>query len=268
PGAGPGSCSRGWSSCSTPACGTPGRRPTTAEAARPRRPRRSAVPRSRSCAGWRSAPTGEFTRMDRFQTSVIDTGETEIFLRHGGSGPPVALLHGFPQTHLMWRDLAPRLAERFTVHCLDLRGYGRSGCPPSSSDHAAYAKRALGRDVVAVMRALGHERFGIVGHDRGGRVAYRTALDHPDRVAWLVVLDILPIDVSWDRADARLALGFWPWALLAQPEPLPERLLLAAPEAVVDHALGGAPGLPGGVERSGPRARDLRGVPGRRDGRS
>jgi len=206
--------------------------------------------------------------MDRFQTSVIDTGETEIFLRHGGSGPPVALLHGFPQTHLMWRDLAPRLAERFTVHCLDLRGYGRSGCPPSSSDHAAYAKRALGRDVVAVMRALGHERFGIVGHDRGGRVAYRTALDHPDRVAWLVVLDILPIDVSWDRADARLALGFWPWALLAQPEPLPERLLLAAPEAVVDHALGGAPGLPGGVERSGPRARDLRGVPGRRDGRS
>jgi haloacetate dehalogenase len=177
--------------------------------------------------------------LEEFETAEIETGETTIFARRGGSGPPLLLLHGFPQTHLMWRSLAPRLARRFTVVCADLRGYGRSGCPPSAPDHAPYAKRAMARDMVAAMRHLGFERFAIVGHDRGGRVAYRLALDHPERVTRLAVLDVLPTAAAWELADARFALGYWPWSLLAQPEPLPERLLAAAPEAVVDDALSG-----------------------------
>jgi haloacetate dehalogenase len=181
---------------------------------------------------------------DGFEASFIDAPEARIFVRHGGSGPPLLLLHGFPQTHLMWRDLAPSLAEDFAVVCADLRGYGRSGCAPSAPDHAPYAKRALAADMVAVMEALGFERFSVAGHDRGARVAYRAALDHPERVDRLAVLDVLPIDVSWDRADDRLALGFWPWSLLAQPEPLPERLLAGAADAVIDHVLGGEWGTP------------------------
>jgi len=176
--------------------------------------------------------------LDGFKTAEVETGETSIFVRWAGAGPPVLLLHGFPQTHLMWRDVAPRLAATFTVVCADLRGYGRSGCPPSTPDHAPYGKRAMARDMVTVMQCLGFERFSIAGHDRGGRVAYRMALDHPARVDRLAVLDIVPTDVVWERADARLALGFWPWSLLAQPEPLPERLLAAAPDAVIDDALG------------------------------
>jgi haloacetate dehalogenase len=148
------------------------------------------------------------------------------------------LLHGFPQTHLMWRGVAPLLARNFTVVCADLRGYGRSGCPVSTPDHAPYAKRAMAQDMVTVMERLGFSRFSLAGHDRGGRVAYRMALDHPNRVDRLAVLDILPTETVWERADARFALAFWPWSLLAQPEPLPERILAAAPEAIVDDALG------------------------------
>ena len=167
----------------------------------------------------------------------IDTGEAVISVSRGGTGPGVLLLHGFPQTQLMWRDIAPRLAQRFTVVCADLRGYGDSSAPPSSPDHAPYSKRAMARDMISVMAQLGFEHFFIAGHDRGGRVAYRAALDHPARVDAVAVLDVLPVDVVWDRADARLALGFWPWSLLAQPEPLPERLIGAAPDAVIGNAL-------------------------------
>jgi haloacetate dehalogenase len=131
------------------------------------------------------------------------------------------------------------LTRHFTVVCADLRGYGRSGCPPSTPDHAPYAKRAMATDMVVVMERLGFSRFAVAGHDRGGRVAYRLALDHPARVERVAVLDILPTETVWERADARLALGFWPWSLLAQPAPLPERLLVAAPEAVVAAALDG-----------------------------
>jgi haloacetate dehalogenase len=175
--------------------------------------------------------------LDGFHSARIETGETVIFARSSGSGPPLLLLHGFPETHLMWRDVAPVLARRFTVVCADLRGYGRSGCPASDPHHAPYAKRAMARDMVAVMERLGFRRFSVAGHDRGGRVAYRLTLDHPDRVERLAVLDILPTSVVWEWADARLALGYWPWSLLAQPEPLPERLIAAAPEAVIDDAL-------------------------------
>jgi haloacetate dehalogenase len=167
----------------------------------------------------------------------IDTGEAVISVSRGGTGPGVLLLHGFPQTQLMWRDIAPRLAQRFTVACADLRGYGDSSTPPSSADHAPYSKRTMARDMISVMAQLGFEHFFIAGHDRGGRVAYRAALDHPARVDALAVLDVLPVDVVWDRADARLALGFWPWSLLSQPEPLPERLIGAAPDAVIGNAL-------------------------------
>jgi haloacetate dehalogenase len=177
--------------------------------------------------------------MDDFEAAEIQTGEASIFVRRAGSGPPLLLLHGFPETHLMWRGVAPLLARDCTVVCADLRGYGRSGCPPSTPDHAPYAKRAMARDMVIVMERLGFPRFSVAGHDRGGRVAYRMALDHPGRVERLAVLDILPTETVWARADARLTLAYWPWSLLAQPEPLPERILASAPGAVVDDALGG-----------------------------
>ncbi len=176
---------------------------------------------------------------DDFERLALDTGETTIFLRRFGAGPPLLLLHGFPQTHLMWRAVAPLLARHFTVVCADLRGYGASGCPASTPDHAPYAKRAMARDMVTVMEKLGFTRFAIAGHDRGGRVAARLALDHPERVSRIAVIDVLMVADVWERTDAKCMVGFWPWSLLAQPEPLPERLITAAPEAVIDAALGG-----------------------------
>jgi haloacetate dehalogenase len=175
--------------------------------------------------------------MDGFSTVEIETGEATIFARVAGAGSPVLLLHGFPETHLMWRDVAPLLARNLSVVCADLRGYGRSSCPPSAPDHSPYSKRAIAADMVTLMERIGFRRFSVAGHDRGGRVAYRMALDHPDRVDRLAVLDIVPTKTAWDHADARLALGFWPWSLLAQNEPLPERILSAASEAIVENAL-------------------------------
>jgi haloacetate dehalogenase len=172
-----------------------------------------------------------------FESSVVDVGETTIFVRRRGTGRPVLLLHGFPQTHLMWHRVAPALAAEFTVVCADLRGYGASGKPPSRPDHAPYAKHAMARDMARVMAALGFARFAVAGHDRGARVAYRLALDHPERVERLALLDVIPTAEVFRRADARFALAYWPWSLLAQPAPLPERLIAAAPEAVVADAL-------------------------------
>jgi haloacetate dehalogenase len=177
--------------------------------------------------------------MDDLAPPVVETRETNIFLRSYGSGPPILLLHGFQQTHLMWRGVAPLLARKFTIVCADLRGYGQSDCPVSTPDHAPYGKRAMAQDMVTVMERLGFPRFAVAGHDRGGRVAYRMALDHPDRIERLAALDIVPTEDVWERADARLALGFWPWSLLAQAEPLPERILIAAAAAIIDDALGG-----------------------------
>jgi len=177
--------------------------------------------------------------LDDFISEKIQTDETTIFLRRAGDGAPILLLHGFPETHLMWRDVAPFLARDFTVVCPDLRGYGRSGCPVSTADHAPYSKRAMARDLVTVMASLGFSRFSVAGHDRGGRVAYRMALDHPEQVEKVAVLDILPTETTWERADARFALSFWPWSLFAQPEPLPERILVAGADAIIDDALGG-----------------------------
>jgi len=165
-----------------------------------------------------------------FELTTVDTGEATIRLRRGGSGPPLLLLHGHPQTHAMWNAVAPRLANDFTVVAADLRGYGGSSKPPTTPDHEPYSKRAMARDQVAVMEALGFERFNVCGHDRGGRCAYRLALDHPERVLKLAVLDIVPTAEMWRRADMELGLVDWHWFFLAQPHPFPERLIAAAPD--------------------------------------
>src|SRR5579864_3351383 len=160
---------------------------------------------------------------------MIDTGEATIRVRHGGSGPPVLLLHGHPQTHVMWHAVAQRLVEDFSVVAADLRGYGESTKPVTTADHEPYSKRAMARDQVALMRHLGFERFSVVGHDRGGRVAYRMALDHPDQISRLAVLDILPTSEHFRRADMRFGLGYWHWFFLAQPFDTPERMIGADP---------------------------------------
>jgi haloacetate dehalogenase len=172
-----------------------------------------------------------------FASRKVMTDRGMVFCLVGGAGPPILLLHGFPETSLMWHGIAPLLASDFTVVAADLPGYGRSDCPVDGEGHSAMSKRALASTLVEAMKALGHETFAITGHDRGGRVAYRAALDHPDKVTAAAVLDVIPTYEVWERADARLTLSFWPFSLLAQPAPLPERLLLAAPEAVIDNAL-------------------------------
>ena len=174
---------------------------------------------------------------DGFATRELETERGTIHARVGGSGPPLLLLHGYPETHLMWHAAAPLLAERFTVVATDLSGYGDSLRPAPAADHAPHSKRALALDQIQAMASLGYERFAVAGHDRGGRVAYRMALDHPDRVSALAVLDIVPTAEVWARADDRLALGYWHWGFLAQPAPLPERLIAGDPDAYFDYHL-------------------------------
>ncbi len=166
-----------------------------------------------------------------FETAMIETGAATIRVRHGGSGPPLLLLHGHPQTHVMWHKIAPRLAEDFTVVAADLTGYGDSSKPTTTPDHLPYSKRAMAQDQVAVMRSLGFDRFFVAGHDRGGRCAYRMALDHPERVQKLAVLDIVPTSEAFRRADMKFGLGYWHWFFLAQPFDFPERLIGADPDA-------------------------------------
>jgi haloacetate dehalogenase len=174
-----------------------------------------------------------------FVDATVDTGEAQIRVRHGGAGPPVLLLHGIPETHVMWHRLAPRLARDFTVVVADLRGYGDSSKPPTTPDHAPYAKRAMARDQVHVMRRLGFEQFAVIGHDRGARCAYRMALDHPQRIVKLGVLDIVPTGDALRRADRSFALDFWIWFFLAQPADFPERIVGANPRAFLDYMLDG-----------------------------
>ena len=171
---------------------------------------------------------------DGFQTRELATDRGPVHARIGGAGPPLLVLHGYPETHLMWHGTAAALARRFTVVAADLPGYGDSHRPAPSADHAAHSKRAMAVDLVQAMAVLGHERFAVAGHDRGGRVAYRMALDAPERISALAVLDIVPTAEVWARADARLALVYWHWGFLAQPAPLPERLIVSAPDAWFD----------------------------------
>jgi haloacetate dehalogenase len=165
-----------------------------------------------------------------FTLEEVAVKDGPIRFRHGGSGTPLLLLHGNPQTHFMWHAVAPELAERFTVVCPDLRGYGGSLKPPATPDHAPYAKTAMARDMVELMEHLGHRHFLVAGHDRGARVGHRLALDFPDRVAKLAVLDIVPTIEAFERTDMSFAMGYYHWFWFAQPHPFPEVLINAAPE--------------------------------------
>ena len=167
---------------------------------------------------------------DGFALERIDVGEVVLRVRHGGSGPPVLLLHGHPRTHTTWYRVAPLLAGMYTVVCPDLRGYGESSKPLDAPDHAQASKRAMARDAVALMRVLGHERFAIVGHDRGAYAALRTALDHPASVAHLAILDAVPIGEALARADARFAQAWPHWFFFGLADK-PERAILSDPDA-------------------------------------
>jgi haloacetate dehalogenase len=170
------------------------------------------------------------TFFDGFHLTRVPTADVTLRVRHGGTGPPVLLLHGHPRTHATWHRVAPALAEHHTVVCPDLRGYGESGKPPTTADHSPYAKRTMADDCLELMRALGHERFAVAGHDRGSYVALRLALDHPDAVTRLVVMDSVPIGEALARCDAGFAQAWFHWFFFAQPE-TPERVINADPEA-------------------------------------
>jgi haloacetate dehalogenase len=169
-----------------------------------------------------------------FRSETITTPNGDIFARIGGTGPPLLLLHGYPETHAMWHRLAPELAKPFTVVAADLRGYGRSFVAPTDATHEAYSKRAMAADMNAAMRHLGHERFAVMGHDRGGRVTYRLALDHPAAVTRVVLLDIITTLDLWATIDHSRMLRMYHWAFLAQNAPLPERMIGGDPRAYLE----------------------------------
>src|SRR6516162_10030937 len=172
-----------------------------------------------------------------FQSRRIQTSGAGINLVTGGSGPPLLLLHGYPQSHLMWRKLAPRLATEFTVVAPDLRGYGDSSKPSAGPDNSGYSKRALALDQVETMRALGFERFAVAGHDRGARVAHRLARDHPERIERMALLDIVPTLYRFETIDQKAATSSWHWFFLIQPRGFPERLIGAEAEFFLRHQL-------------------------------
>ncbi|MGF7162336.1 haloacetate dehalogenase [Rhodoligotrophos appendicifer] len=174
-----------------------------------------------------------------FEERRVETFGAEINLRVGGSGPPLVLLHGYPQTHACWHGVAARLADRFTLVLPDLRGYGKSSCPTNDPDNFTYSKRAMAQDILQVMHKLGFERFGVVGHDRGARVAYRLALDEPAAISGLAVLDIVPTLETWEsmKGAGAAAMGAYHWLFLAQPFPLPEMLIEQRATEFLDYTL-------------------------------
>jgi len=168
----------------------------------------------------------------------IRTSGVAINLVHGGNGPPLLLLHGYPQTHSIWHRVAPELAKRFSIVAADLRGYGDSEKPHGLPDHGNYSKRAMAQDQVEVMRALGHEKFFVVGHDRGARVAHRMALDHPSQVLRLAVLDIAPTRTMYANVSREFAKAYYHWFFLLRPEPIPETLIGANPDFYLESHMG------------------------------
>jgi haloacetate dehalogenase len=175
---------------------------------------------------------------ENFERRRIDTGEIEINAMVGGAGPPLLLLHGYPQTHAMWHRVAPALAERFCVVAADLRGYGDSDKPAGDSRHETYCKRRMAQDQVDLMAALGHQRFQVAGHDRGARVVHRLCLDHPERVERAALLDIVPTHTFFRDLNSDTAFGYYHWFFLSQPFDLPERMIGADPGAYLDSKLG------------------------------
>jgi haloacetate dehalogenase len=173
-----------------------------------------------------------------FEKRLVTVGGATINLVRGGKGPAVLLLHGYPQTHVIWHRIAPRLAETFTVVAADLRGYGDSSKPAGLADHGNYSKRAMALDMVEAMEALGHREFMLVGHDRGGRVAHRLALDHPQRVQRLAVLDIAPTKTMYAATTHAFAKAYFHWFFLIQPAPFPEKLIGADPEFFIKYQMG------------------------------
>jgi haloacetate dehalogenase len=165
-----------------------------------------------------------------FALERVDVGEVELRVRYGGSGPPVVLLHGHPRTHTTWHAVAPLVAQRHAVVAPDLRGYGRSTLPPDQPAHAQSSKRAMAADVVRLMERLGHHEFAVAGHDRGALVAFRTAMDHPERVTRLVVMDGLPVVEHLERTDVSFARAWWHWWFLGQLENPAERVITADPD--------------------------------------
>lgn len=162
---------------------------------------------------------------EQFEERQVAVEGAELNVRIGGKGPSLLLLHGYPQTHVAWHRIAPLLGEQFSLVMPDLRGYGASKGPPADAQHVNYSKRAMAQDCVELMEHLGHEKFMVAGHDRGGRVGYRLALDHPDRIAGYAALDIVPTLVLWERMNQSTALSTFHWPFLAQPKPLPERMI-------------------------------------------
>lgn len=169
------------------------------------------------------------TYPEQFPLRITPVGGVDIAYRMAGRGPPLLLLHGFPQTNYMWHKIAPRLARRFTVVAADLRGYGDSGKPPTDERHAPYSKRAMAADMTGLMRQLGHPRLGVAGHDRGGRVAHRMARDDAEAVRRVAVIDIAPTASMYRQTDKRFATAYYHWFFLIQPAPLPERMIGADP---------------------------------------
>lgn len=167
--------------------------------------------------------------MPGFTLTDIETSGARIHLRHGGKGPPLLLLHGNPLTHVAWHKVAPRLAERFHVVATDLRGYGDSSAPPEGPGSVNYSFRAMALDQVEVMKALGHDRFYVAGHDRGGRTTHRMCLDHPEKVIKASIIDIVPTLDMWAAMDKQGAIGSWHWPFMAQPADFPERMLGGVP---------------------------------------
>jgi haloacetate dehalogenase len=171
-----------------------------------------------------------------FEEQRVDVGEAEIYLRRRGNGPPLLLLHGYPQTHVTWHKIAPDLADEYTVVSPDLRGYGDSD-GPDDPETTEFANRVMADDMVAVMDELGYDEYLVAGHDRGARVGYRYALDHPDRVRKLAVLDVVPTLETAEAMDYRYAKAMYHWLFLAQPHPVPERLISHDPAFYVDHLI-------------------------------
>jgi haloacetate dehalogenase len=178
------------------------------------------------------------------QQARLTVGATSYFVATGGDGPALLLLHGFPETHLCWQRIAPALAACHSIVAPDLKGYGASEAPAGGAKGEGYSKREMADELVELMAALGHERFAVVGHDRGARVAYRLALDHPERVTRVALLNVLPTVDQFERMGAGPSLGYWPWFLLAQPAPFPEEMFGAAPAALLDHVFATWPSDP------------------------